>query len=355
LYDIDTATITVEAETNVPPTADAGGPYVTLFDAPIQLSGTATDADDTSLTITWDLDGDTVFGETGPAAAAGFEVGLSPVFDPSGLGITTTTDRLVRLRVSDGTDEVEATTTVKVIAVGTELFGGTLLVGGGGGNESIGIQLVGGMIQVNGGFLPGGPVLFNPNDVEQIEIHAGSGNDVVMVSGGVSTDVVIDGGAGSDILVSGGGDDVLLGGLGNDLLSGNAGLDVLIGGGGVDALLGGSGRDLLIGGLDMDTLFGGDGDDIHIGGTTSYDSYDLAGASFIDQIMSIWTSGNTYDDRVSTLTGAAGLLRAGVAVFDDGADDLFVGGGGLDLYFADLSDDMLLFVGSLEDIIDVDL
>ena len=72
---------------NVAPTVDAGGPYVVVQGHGIQLNGSALDPaglEDT-LTFTWDLDGDGVFGESGPAAERGHEVGQSPTFDSTGM------------------------------------------------------------------------------------------------------------------------------------------------------------------------------------------------------------------------------------------------------------------------------
>ena len=101
----------------------------------------------------------------------------------------------------------------------------------------------------------------------------------------------------------------------------------------------------------MDMLFGNGGDDILIGSTTIHDN----NISALDQIMMEWTSDNDYNTRVANLTGAGGLLEAGVAVVDDDDTDLLCGGGGRDLYFADLdcsdgSFDFILFDSPFEDI-----
>jgi hypothetical protein len=90
-----------------------------------------------------------------------------------------------------------------------------------------------------------------------------------------------------------------------------------------------------------------------IGGRTEYDDMTEGDAAAIEDIMEVWLSAATYDERVGTLTGSLGLLEAGETVFNDDATDVFIGGSGLDVYFADLSEDMLLFVSSVEEIIDL--
>jgi PKD repeat protein len=54
----DNATVTVN---NVPPTADAGGPYTTTVGVNLALDATATDVPADLLTYTWDLDDDGFF------------------------------------------------------------------------------------------------------------------------------------------------------------------------------------------------------------------------------------------------------------------------------------------------------
>jgi hypothetical protein len=98
-------------------------------------------------------------------------------------------------------------------------------------------------------------------------------------------------------------------------------------------LYGGYGRDLLVGSRDSDHIEGGGDDDILIGGYTSYDN-DVAA---LDSIMDIWGSSDTFNARVSALTGAGGLLQAGVTVFDDNSKDDVIGNSGRDLAFADTS------------------
>ena len=56
---------------NLPPAADAGGPYTVAEDGSIALDATGTtdpDQDPATLSYQWDLDGDGLFGETGADA-----------------------------------------------------------------------------------------------------------------------------------------------------------------------------------------------------------------------------------------------------------------------------------------------
>ncbi|RIK69653.1 MAG: hypothetical protein DCC67_21130, partial [Planctomycetota bacterium] len=82
--------------------ADAGGPYA--LDEPggtVQLIGSAQGAG--TLAYEWDLDGDNVFGETGPSAAFGDENLQNPAFTVA--GADGPTDYTVRLRVTSVIDQ----------------------------------------------------------------------------------------------------------------------------------------------------------------------------------------------------------------------------------------------------------
>jgi len=76
---VSTATVLV---VNEAPTADPGEGYLVNRGNNITLSGTAFDpaGDLDSLTFEWDLDDDGVFGETGPDAEHGDELGPNPMF-----------------------------------------------------------------------------------------------------------------------------------------------------------------------------------------------------------------------------------------------------------------------------------
>jgi Ca2+-binding RTX toxin-like protein len=171
-------------------------------------------------------------------------------------------------------------------------------------------------------------VVIGSNITVPVEIDGGDGNDFLAGGGGPST---LSGGNGNDILWGAAGDDRLLGGSGNDDLFGGGGNDALVGGTGSDIVTGGVGRDLLIGSEQQDLLVGGNGEDILIGGWTIHDNNTVA----LNNIMATWGSDASFNSRVETLTGSGGLLQAGVAVFDDDALDLILGGAGRDLVFGD--------------------
>ena len=77
---------------NVSPSAIPGGPYKVSKDSSIVLSGSATDpgGPDEPITFAWDLDGDTVYGETGTEAKHGDEKGATPTFHATGLAAGST-------------------------------------------------------------------------------------------------------------------------------------------------------------------------------------------------------------------------------------------------------------------------
>ena len=111
-------------------------------------------------------------------------------------------------------------------------------------------------------------------NIENFEITAGSGNDVL--TGGAGDDELY-GGDGYDYLLGGSGDDTLYGGDGLDNLYGGDGDDTLYGGDDDDTLDGGDGDDWLYGGDNNDRLTGGGGDDVLDGGAG--DDYALFGYS----------------------------------------------------------------------------
>jgi hypothetical protein len=85
---------------NLPPIADANGPYTVDEGATAVLDGSGSfDPESRPLTYEWDLDGDGLFGEIGVAAERGDEVGSAPTFSAVGLdGPALVT---VRLTVTD--------------------------------------------------------------------------------------------------------------------------------------------------------------------------------------------------------------------------------------------------------------
>jgi Ca2+-binding RTX toxin-like protein len=331
---------------NVDPTADAGGPYVVTDETPFLLQGTISDpGGSSSLEFEWDLDGDSIFGETGVDASRGDETVEDPLFDPTGIVGTFN----VTLRVTDehGGEDVDTAEITVQQTDGVFLVGGILsVVDSNPANDIVSVSQSGGNISVT---INGNTITppFIAGDVNEIKVELGSGHDIVVIGSNITVPVTIDGGDGNDFLVGGGGrsvlsggngndilwgaagDDVLLGGAGNDDLFGGGGNDALVGGFGNDIITGGSGRDLVIGSQNQDLLLGGDGEDILIGGFTAHDGNVAA----LDLIMATWGSAASFSSRVATLTGSGGLLEANVSVFDDDALDLILGGAGRDLVF----------------------
>ena len=97
-------TFKTDAPPNLPPTANAGGPYTVSEGASITLTGGGSDPEGAALTYTWDLDGDGDFDDAVTASAT-FNAGDGPA------------THTVRVRVSDGVHSTTATTTVSVTNV----------------------------------------------------------------------------------------------------------------------------------------------------------------------------------------------------------------------------------------------
>ncbi|HMC09892.1 MAG TPA: calcium-binding protein, partial [Pirellulaceae bacterium] len=180
----------------------------------------------------------------------------------------------------------------------------------------------------------------NGNDV----IVGGLGNDLV---GGDAGNDVINGDVGDDLLLGGDGNDVLDGAVGNDRLYGQAGNDTLIGGVGNNILVGGDGNDvlvarygrnILIGGTGKDTLYGNAADDILVAGSTAHDEDDAA----LQAVLTEWTSGNSYEDRVDNIRNGTGANGAFVlddtTVFDDGVKDTLFGSAARDWFWIGTKD-----------------
>ncbi len=90
------------ALTNLPPAADAGGPYLVLPGRTARLTASGADPDGSPVTFAWDLDGDSLFETPGQVVE----------FIPNGMPGTVYT---VRVRVTDATGqagEAQATVTV---------------------------------------------------------------------------------------------------------------------------------------------------------------------------------------------------------------------------------------------------
>ena len=112
---------------NLPPTAEAGGPFAVAEGGSLQLDGSASsdpDQNSSTLTYRWDLDGDGTFGETGPAAVNGNEIGRQPTFVAGALDGPRT--HTVRLRVIDDGGLVSPidTATIQISNVGPTIEAG---------------------------------------------------------------------------------------------------------------------------------------------------------------------------------------------------------------------------------------
>ncbi len=184
------------------------------------------------------------------------------------------------------------------------------------------------------------------------EIHGGDGDDTIIIGSGPaivyggSGNDVITGGDANDTIYGGEGDDTIVGGPGNDSIFAGAGIDQLDGGVGDDTIEGGPDNDTIQGGLGADTIrgdggndtiFGGQGSDIIYGGL---DHDQISGDAGLDSIY-----GEAGEDRISggpdndlivggsdndTLNGDAGNDE----VHGGQGDDVLIGGLGSDILHA---------------------
>ena len=113
----------------------------------------------------------------------------------------------------------------------------------------------------------GEPVIKNfvADDVKDILIFTGPGDDVVNIDATIDVDVAANGQGDADLLIAGSGPtlffggegaDTLVGGINDDMLFGEGGDDLLLGGGGNDTIDGGTGNDTIDGGTGLDTVAG---------------------------------------------------------------------------------------------------
>jgi hypothetical protein len=110
---------------------------------------------------------------------------------------------------------------------------------------------------------------FDRTGVTKITIDGRGGNDSIAIDevhGVLPVGVSILGGKGRDNLRGSRLNDTIIGGAGDDYLMGKAGDDSLLGGKGKDFLWGDAGNDFMSGDKDRDNLYGGDGDDHMLGG-----------------------------------------------------------------------------------------
>ena len=110
------------------------------------------------------------------------------------------------------------------------------------------MTLVSGTTTRNGGLTGIGTDTLVRNRIEEAELTAGPGGDVIDAAAFAGR-TTLAGGDGVDVLRASRGGSLLNGGNGADQLVGGAGRDILLGGDGADVLTGGGGQDILIGGL----------------------------------------------------------------------------------------------------------
>lgn len=157
---------------------------------------------------------------------------------------------------------------------------------------------------------------FPADDVVQIDISTGEGDDRVRLARNIEVAAAIDAGDGNDLVRGGAADDTISGGLGNDKIAAGVGNDSVDGGEGNDKLLGGNGDDTLNGDAGNDRIRGGRGNDLVNGG----DGNDrLAGNSDNDTL-----NGGAGNDRMSAGSGENEL-------FGEDGNDLLSGNSNYDL------------------------
>jgi Ca2+-binding RTX toxin-like protein len=187
----------------------------------------------------------------------------------------------------------------------------------------------------------GRTAMFAADDVDQIYINAGSGNDTVSNNLFVNPPPVNAYlGNGNDIYFGSSGEDVVSGAAGNDSLYGYGDVDYLFGGPGNDNLNGGAGEDYLTGDTGNDYLQGSDGDDQLYGGSGNDYLDGWNGDDFLD--------GDTGND---TLLGYYGddYLSGGSGndyLAGEGGDDFMLGGSGTDTLSGGDGDDFLFVLNA---------
>jgi hypothetical protein len=179
----------------------------------------------------------------------------------------------------------------------------------------------------------------------------GTGHDLFVMDGSISTVEQIEGTPAADLLVGDAGPNVLHGMGGADQLFGMGGADGLYGDAGGDLLNGGPGDDTLVPGTGNDTLEGGPGGD-----SVSYADLDHGSGVRVDLAAGRGTGGGGADtfasiedaagspfadvllgtDRIDILSGLAGDDRIDAR----GGNDLLVGGPGNDVLDGGAGDDV---------------
>lgn len=278
----------------------------------VTISGTFTDMgtqDTHTASIDWG-DGNVTSATISESGGSG---SLSGTHAYTAGGIYTVT---VTLTDDDTGTDVKTTTTV---VAGVGVVGDTLYVIGTEDADHVTINEAGSVYRVHADFLTTGSFRDVPVvGVSRIIVQVCDGDDLVVISGGISLPALIDGGEGSDKINGGGGPTVIVGGAGDDDING------------------GSSRDLLIGGLGADRIVGNAGEDLIIAGTTDSDALYAALLSLLDE----WSGAGSAEARMSHILSGGGAnmtLLNSTTVHDDGAVDKLTGSSAIDWFFANLA------------------
>jgi ELWxxDGT repeat protein len=264
--------------------------------------------------------------------------------------------------------------------VSTLVSQGTLLLNGTDGNDNIHVSENNNVITVN---VNGETQTYQDNEIQNILVHAGAGDDAVTIDDNITKPATIYGEDGNDTLQGGGGDDQIDGGLGDDSMIGGDGFDVID----YSARSTGITTDAQYGnGIDAQTIFGDNGETDHFEGFESFvggqgnDSLyfsTIAGTS-LNQIVFVDGQGGddtiTLDGRglnnpivhggdgndiikVSNWNPAANLLSQtldynkaylSATAYGDAGDDTFLGGNNANDYFGGDGSDKIDYTNALD-------
>lgn len=276
-----------------------GGPAVSLFNpSTVNFSGQydpSTVDTNAGFTYSYDFNNDGDFADPGDIANS-----ASP---SASFTYSTTGTRTVRGRISDKdggfTDytanvTVNAPPTASVVPDPINPGTNSALVINGSNNADIIIVLAGANGALQGSFTGtlsiGALAPLAGKPFGRLIIYGNGGNDTIVI-GTLNLKTVVFGGNGNDSILTGGGNDILVGGDGNDRLYAGGGNDLVIGGNGGDSLRGDAGNDILI------------------AGTTDFDNDLFALNDVATGVVSPSTSFMNDDAARDTLTGNAGVDR----------------------------------------------
>ena len=256
---------------------------------------------------------------------------LSNVNDFAGrnskLGELSNRESQLKSRINGAANEVPKPPDIATQATVSNV-GGEVIIDTGAGDNTVGVRQdakTGDVIvSVNGA-----ERTFSGADRNNLVIRAGSGDDSITVSRGVTVRLRLEGGDGDDnINVSNSvtSRQTIEGGAGNDVIYGGGGRDYINGSTGEDRIYGRGGSDVIYGGDADDFISGGSGDDYIDGGKGNDRLYGFSGADIL--------SGGIGDDTINGGTGDD-VLYAG-----QGTDNL-IGSNGRNLIYAQTADDTI--------------